>query len=313
MWVSLAMLTLKAPLNAVFMYGLFGLPAMGGGGAGVSFFVLTYLALFAYWVIWKRSAFYKSMHAEGFVRPQFQRLKELLKIGVPMGVCTFFEVSSFTLMAIFVSRLGPAVISAHQIVANLTSLCYMVPLSVGIATSVLIAQSLGAGWPAVAEMTMKRALKLTLCISVCSSLILFFFRGSIIWLYTSELPVHELAMSLILFGCFYHMFDAMQSVSSFALRGYRVTFAPMLIFGVLLWGVGLGLGYYFAFGGDWAGGPFGAYGFWGATATGLFLTGIALCSMAFWVAKSFTKDDRHTPEEVLAAIEAARGKDVMPA
>ena len=51
MWVSLAMLALKAPLNAVFMYGLFGLPALGGGGAGISFFILTYLSLIAYWVI----------------------------------------------------------------------------------------------------------------------------------------------------------------------------------------------------------------------------------------------------------------------
>ena len=142
-------------------------------------------------------------------------------------------------MAIFVSRLGPAVISAHQIVANLTSLCYMVPLSAGIASSVLIAQSLGAGWPAVAEIAMKRTLRLTLSIAVLASLVLYLFRGAIIWLYTSEPPVHDLAASLLLFGCFYHVFDAMQSVSSFALRGYRVTFAPMLIYGVLLWGVGL--------------------------------------------------------------------------
>ena len=287
MWVSLGMLVLKVPLNAIFMYGLLGFPAMGGGGAGVSFFVLTYVSLFAYWIIWRKSAYFLPMHSNGFVRPQYQRLKELLKVGVPMGICTFFEVSSFTLMAIFVSRLGPAVISAHQIVANLTSLCYMVPLSAGIASSVLIAQSLGAGWPAVAEIAMKRTLRLTLSIAVLAS--------------------------LLLFGCFYHVFDAMQSVSSFALRGYRVTFAPMLIYGVLLWGVGLGLGYFFAFGGEWAGGPYGAYGFWGATAAGLFLTGIALFVMAFWVARSFSKDEKHSSAEVAAAIEAARGKQVMPA
>lgn len=114
MWVSLGMLVLKVPLNAIFMYGLLGFPAMGGGGAGVSFFVLTYVSLFAYWIIWRKSAYFLPMHSNGFVRPQYQRLKELLKVGVPMGICTFFEVSSFTLMAIFVSRLGPAVISAHQ-------------------------------------------------------------------------------------------------------------------------------------------------------------------------------------------------------
>lgn len=313
MWVSLGMLVLKVPLNAIFMYGLLGFPAMGGGGAGVSFFVLTYVSLFAYWIIWRKSAYFLPMHSNGFVRPQYQRLKELLKVGVPMGICTFFEVSSFTLMAIFVSRLGPAVISAHQIVANLTSLCYMVPLSAGIASSVLIAQSLGAGWPAVAEIAMKRTLRLTLSIAVLASLVLYLFRGAIIWLYTSEPPVHDLAASLLLFGCFYHVFDAMQSVSSFALRGYRVTFAPMLIYGVLLWGVGLGLGYFFAFGSEWAGGPYGAYGFWGATAAGLFLTGIALFVMAFWVARSFSKDEKHSSAEVAAAIEAARGKQVMPA
>lgn len=313
MWVSLGMLVLKVPLNAIFMYGLLGFPAMGGGGAGVSFFVLTYVSLFAYWIIWRKSAYFLPMHSNGFVRPQYQRLKELLKVGVPMGICTFFEVSSFTLMAIFVSRLGPAVISAHQIVANLTSLCYMVPLSAGIASSVLIAQSLGAGWPAVAEIAMKRTLRLTLSIAVLASLVLYLFRGAIIWLYTSEPPVHDLAASLLLFGCFYHVFDAMQSVSSFALRGYRVTFVPMLIYGVLLWGVGLGLGYFFAFGGEWAGGPYGAYGFWGATAAGLFLTGIALFVMAFWVARSFSKDEKHSSAEVAAAIEAARGKQVMPA
>ena len=88
------------------MYGLLGFPAMGGGGAGVSFFVLTYVSLFAYWIIWRKSAYFLPMHSNGFVRPQYQRLKELLKVGVPMGICTFFEVSSFTLMAIFVSR-GP--------------------------------------------------------------------------------------------------------------------------------------------------------------------------------------------------------------
>ncbi|WP_295476789.1 MATE family efflux transporter [Sutterella sp.] len=305
MWVSLAMLALKAPLNAVFMYGLFGLPAMGGGGAGVSFFILTYLSLIAYWVIWSKDKYYARMHAPGFVVPLWPRLANLLKIGVPMGLCTFFEVSSFTLMAIFVSRLGPAIMSAHQIVANLTSMCYMMPLSLGISTSVLISQCLGARWPAVAYACLKRSLKLMVTIAVAVSVALFLFRGAVVWLYTSEVQVHDLAVSLLTFGCLYHVFDAMQSVSNFALRGYRVTTAPMVIYGVMLWGVGLGLGYHFAFSGAWAGGPWGVYGFWGATAVGLLLTGISLTAMAVWVGRQFARDEQHSPEEVARAIAAA--------
>ena len=149
-------------------------------------------------------------------------------------------------------------------------------------------------------------------IAVVMSVLLFLFRSFILWLYTSEAEVHGLAMSLILFGCFYYVFDAMQSVSAFALRGYRVTVAPMIIYGIMLWGVGLGLGYQFAFHGEWAGGPYGVFGFWGATATGLFLTGISLTIMALWVGRQFAKDDSHSPDEMRAAILEAESHKPQP-
>ncbi|EHY32218.1 MATE domain protein [Sutterella parvirubra YIT 11816] len=215
---------------------------------------------------------------------------------------TFFEVSSFTFMAVFVSRFGSETASAHQIVGNMTSMCYMIPLSIGIASSVLVSQCLGARWPALSYAVLKRSLRITAAIALCMSLVLFFLRGPIIWLYTKEAAVHALAASLILFGCLYHLFDALQCVSSFSLRGFRVTRVPMIIYGVMLWGVGLGLGYYFAFHGEWAGGPFGVYGFWGLTSVGLFLTGTTLCGMAVWVGRQFAKDDEHTPEEIAAAL-----------
>ena len=68
-----------------------------------------------------------------------------LKLGIPIGLSAFFEVTSFTFMTIFISRLGEVTVSGHQIVANLTSLFYMLPLSIGVTASVLVSQSLGAG------------------------------------------------------------------------------------------------------------------------------------------------------------------------
>lgn len=298
MWVSLGMLAFKVPLNGIFMYGWLGFPAMGGGGAGVSFFVLSWFALGAYALIWKLDPYYKKMHAERISGPRWSLLREHLHVGVPIGLSTFFEVSSFTFMAIFVSRFGAETASAHQIVGNMTSMCYMIPLSIGIASSVLISQCLGARWPALSYAVLKRSLTIATIIALAMSLVLFFARSPIIWLYTKEPAVHALATSLILFGCFYHLFDAMQCVSSFSLRGYRVTRVPMIIYGVMLWGVGLGFGYYFGFHGEWAGGPFGVYGFWGLTSIGLFLTGTTLCVMALWVGQQFAKDDAHSPEEI---------------
>lgn len=302
MWVSLGMLALKAPLNAIFMYGWLGFPAMGGAGAGISFFVLSWLSLFAFLAIWKFDPFYRRMHVAKIAGPRWSLLKNHLHVGIPMGLSTFFEVSSFTLMAIFISRLGEETVSAHQIVANLTSMLYMVPLSIGIASSVLISQSLGARWPAVAEFILRRSLKLAVLIAAVAATALYFLRVPVISLYTSDAGVAATAAALIAFGCTYHVFDAMQAVSSFALRGYRVTRAPMFIYGIMLWGVGIGLGYQFAFGAEWAGGPYGAFGFWGATALGLILTGLSLFAMALWVGRHRSQDEHHTPEEVAEVL-----------
>ena len=255
MWVSLVMLALKVPLNGIFMYGWLGFPAMGGSGAGVSFCILNYLAFLCYLAIWKRDAFYRTMHAERIFGPRWALMKEQLHVGIPIGLSTFFEVSSFTLMAIFVARFGSEAVSAHQIVANITSLCYMLPLSIGIASSVLISQCLGARWPAVAYTVLTRTLKVSVASATCIVTILFFARHWLVTLYSSDTGVCAMAASLLIFGCLYHVFDAMQSVSSFALRGYRVTRLPMIIYGVMLWGVGLGGGYMLAFGNPITGEP----------------------------------------------------------
>ena len=96
----------------------------------------------------------------------------------------------------------------------------------------------------------------------------------------------SLAASLLVFGMIYHITDAAQTVSNFALRGYRVTMLPMIIYGVMLWGVGLGGGYYFAFDGTFLfGQPLRAEGFWMCTAVGLCLAGVTLSVIALWVSK----------------------------
>jgi MATE family multidrug resistance protein len=55
------------------------------------------------------------------------------------------EITSFTLMALFVARLGTTATAAHQIAANVTALLYMTPLSLAIATSARVGYWRGAG------------------------------------------------------------------------------------------------------------------------------------------------------------------------
>lgn len=292
MWVSIGLLVLKGPLNYVFMYGLFGLPALGGAGAGVSSALGATVSLFALYSYWRFSHVYDAMRPARVYFPNWQAIKTHLKIGIPISLSMFFEISSFALMAILIGRIGTIDVAAHQIVSNTTSFIYQAPLSLGIAVSVLVAQCLGSGSPTLARQAMVRVMRFALGIAAVTCSCLFLFRRTVVSFFTTDPAVMLLAESLLGIAVIFHIADALQTISCFALRGYRVTFLPMCIYGILLWSVGLGGGCWLGFHAESFGGPFGAHGFWAATATGIILVSIAISTYAFYIAKDRLKDER---------------------
>ncbi len=289
MWISLLMLALKAPFNALFMYGWGPIPALGGAGCAVSSALTSWITLLLFWGIWHFDSFYVRMRSETFSLPNWKIMAAQLKLGIPIGLSAFFEVTSFTFMTIFISRLGEVTVSGHQIVANLTSLFYMLPLSIGVTASVLVSQSLGAGSAESARRATFNCLKFGICCAVVVSLILYFFKYFFVELYTDNASVIAISALLIPFAAFYHIFDATNCIGSFAMRGYRITFAPMVLYGVLLWGIGLGLGSLLTFTDTLTAAPLGARGYWSAITIGLTISGIVVGFLAVMVANNTVK------------------------
>jgi multidrug resistance protein, MATE family len=194
-----------------------------------------------------------------------------------------FEVTSFTFMAVLIARLGTIAVAGHQIVANLAAILFMVPLALGIATSVLVAQSLGAGDARVARRAALRGIRLTLAIAAAAATVIWLARGPIVGWYTTDGAVAALALSLIGLAAIFHLFDAAQGVAGFILRGYKNTFWPMVIYGVALWGIGLGGGYWIALHVTPFGPPRGVDGFWEAATVALVITAGGLGWLTAWV------------------------------
>jgi MATE family multidrug resistance protein len=94
-------------------------------------------------------------------------------------------------------------------------------------------------------------------LAMLTAALLWMLREPIARAYSSDQAVWGVAMPLLGLVALYHLFDAMQCVLAFALRAWRVTVAPMLVFAVALWGVGVGGGWWLAFGRG-----FGVSGFW---------------------------------------------------
>ena len=280
MLINVTALALKVPLNALFMFGAGPIPAMGGAGAGVATAVLAWLMLALNLGVWRFDPFFRSFHSDRTHLARWQSQWELLKLGIPIGLSVLFEVTSFTFMAVLIARLGTAAVAGHQVVANIAAVLFMVPLAIGIATSVLVAQSLGAGHPRVARAAALRGFRLSIAIALVAAILVWLLREPLVRLYTIDAAVSAMAITLIGWTALFHVFDAGQGIAGFALRGYKNTLWPMVIYGVSLWGIGLIGGYWIAFNQTLLGPPRGALGFWEAATLALALAAISLTCLA---------------------------------
>jgi MATE family multidrug resistance protein len=244
MLVNLLYFSIKAPLNAVFIYGMFGAPELGGPGCAVATAIASWLVCAVAWTVCATHPLYAPYRV--FARwswPDARTIWSHLRLGVPMGLTQFVEVTSFTFMALFLARLGAATSAGHQIASNVTAVMYMFGIAVGNATGVLTAQAVGANDRREARHTGLTGLAIMLAVSACAGVAILVAAPGIVSLYTRDEAVRPLAVQLLAYIAFFQLFDTAQTVIVSALRGYRIAFIPMLVYTVALWGLGLGGGY----------------------------------------------------------------------
>jgi MATE family multidrug resistance protein len=91
---------------------------------------------------------------------------------------------------------------------------------------------------------------------------------NIVAFYSHDADVRTLATNLLVYVAMFQVFDTAQVVIVNALRGYKITVIPMLVYTVALWGIGLGGGYVLGLEGTGVANalglatPMGAAGFW---------------------------------------------------
>lgn len=296
--VQLIGLGLKLPLNLLFIYGGFGIEGMGGPGCAVATVIInwSWLLMTLSFVLLDR--FYRPFNIfERFSLPDWHRIWTLLKLGAPIGFSYLIEVTSFTFMSLFIARLGTTALAGHQIVANMGTVIYMVPLSLSIATMTLVAQSIGANKPERAEEIGWSSVFFTTTLCIMIGIAVWVFRLKLLDLYDPPAAVKVFSVPLFLFIAFYQIFDALQVTAAFILRAYRIAFWPMLIYAGSLWGVGLGGGYLMGFNvfGNTPTFLQGANGFWAGNSISL---GLAACLLLFLFRKTAERYEKtHPPLE----------------
>jgi MATE family multidrug resistance protein len=276
MLISLCNTLLHGLLAWSLVTGIFTEP-LGAIGCGLSNAFVNWIgcALAAMWVA-RSPALSRYRPFADWQAPRWTTIRELLRLGLPMGFSNFVEITSFTLIALFVAQLGATAVAGHRIVANLAALCYMLPLALAIATLAQVGQAAGArDWPR-SRAAIGAGLLLAGSLSTLLGLLLWLAAEPIVVAYTSDPAVRLVSLSLIGYIALYQFFDAVQTVAAYSLRGYKITFAPMLVHTIAFWGVGLFGGWWLAFR---APQPMGVEGFWLASLASLVVASVMIVAI----------------------------------
>ena len=258
MLITLVTVPLNIGLNYLLMYGVWGLPALGGVGAGVgSAITWTVGLLLTVTAVCKIGSFDHYHLFRHFPPPDFREWKMQLSLGIPIGATIFCESSIFGLVGLLMSAYGTSIMAAHQAAFNYSSVVYVIPMSISMALAILVGFELGAKRPQDAwQYSNLGRLVSLLAVGVIVAL-LYTEREMVASLYTRDDDVHELLLVFIVYATAMQYADCINAPLQGTLRGCKDVQATFLMAVVSYWLVGLPVGWLLAHQGE-----MGPYGYW---------------------------------------------------
>lgn len=280
-WLQLVALAIKIPLSLWWVSGGAGVEAMGAVGCAWATLVVNYALLALSVAMLRTQAIYRPFQVwQAMERPDWRQIGSFLRLGLPGGLAYLVEVTSFTLMALFIARLGTVASASHQVAASVATVLYMMPLSLAVASSARVSYWLGAGQPEQARHVVFMVLRLSTLVAVGVCALILTARQFLAAWYSATPEVVAMASTLLVWVAVYHVADALQALCAFLLRCYRIALAPLVLYGVLLWGLGLYGGYQLAYAGI-AGraATLAASSFWAASTLAIGLVAVCLLGL----------------------------------
>jgi len=248
-------------LDAVGLPGI-GLVGHGAAGAGCALSIATAVLLL---FVWGPTRHYRAPPTT--VIP----MREMLHVGMPIGLQMLAEYAIFTTVAMLAASLGPKIIAAHQIALAIASFTYMGALGIAGATAVRVGYAVGGGRsPRHAGLL---GIGLGAAFMLGAALVLAVAPRALASLFTDDPAVVDVAAVLLRIAAVFQLFDGIQVVAAGALRGAGEVRVPFLAVVAAHWLVGFPTAWVFGFTLGW-----GASGLWWGLTAGLVVASIALAA-----------------------------------
>ena len=273
MWIMLSANLLNIIGNSLLIYGVWGLPALGLTGAGISTLTSRIFMFVAFAVLFFRKQSYRR-YLVGYHRTTYNTgdLNVLNRMGMMVGLQMGMETALFSISGVMIGWLGTVPLAAHQVVASISTLGFMVYYGVGSAVSIRVSNFFGRGDIAGVRRATLAGAHLLGLLAILVSVFFLLVREHIGWLYTSSEDVVNLVAVLMVILVFYQFGDSLQIIFANALRGVADVTSMAVISFIGYFVIALPVSYVCGFVLDW-----GIKGIWVGYPVGLTFTGGMMC------------------------------------
>lgn len=237
--ISIIAVFLNLLINYVLVFGAFDFPAMGVKGLAVASLLTRSFMCFSI-IIYARKYLMNWAIDNEFV-------KRVFKFSVPVAFMFFLEVLAFCLVAILVGGINTFEAAANNIIMNLASVTFMVPLSISNAVAVKVGAGYGAQSLSDIKQNTRAGLLLSVSFMCCSALTFWLIPGSLMQLFSTDLKVINIGVQILAIVAMFQIVDGVQVTLNGVLRGLDKTFASSVLVFIGYWLLGIPFGTWLCF------------------------------------------------------------------
>ena len=221
--------------NYAFVFGNLGAPAWGLEGSAVSSVITSVLMMLAYVAMIQSDRRLRRYRVFGrWWRPEWTRLGELIRIGLPIALIILAEGGLFSSAAFLMGLIGEAQLAGHTVALQVAALAFQIPFGIGQAVTIRVGYHFGAGDNAAIARAGKAALIMALGYMALPAALMILTPRLVLRLYVDPEAAVNAAMvgyavQFLAVAAAFQLFDGMQAVLAGALRGLQDTQMPMVL------------------------------------------------------------------------------------
>lgn len=243
--ISLLVVPVEIPIIYLLIFGKFGLPKCGVAGIGYGFMVTYTVTAIVLTIYFIKSKFYRSFEIfKRINKINFYYLKELILLGLPIGLMHVIEVSTFAVITFWIARFGTTLLAAHQIVMQYLGFMITIVFASSQAVTVRVGHAVGRLDVNGIKNATEVGMGLSFLFMIITALAFYLFPTFFLKLdinvdsAANAQLVKDASILLVISGVLM-LFDNFRIISFGALRGLKDTKFPMYVSFLSFWLIGL--------------------------------------------------------------------------